>query len=118
MDLATTLQTQVDRNPDLLSIGIRSDLGVLRVDTGHHDHNVHLPGHDAVGKVYCLSIGLDGDFAHRRADVWHAAMTLNQPSHIIGAATFQGGNVQPTKICVRLWHQIYGGGNKHFKAAL
>lgn len=37
VDLKTTLQTQVDRNPDLLSIGIRSDLGVLRVDTGHHE---------------------------------------------------------------------------------
>ena len=37
VDLATTLQTHVDRNPDLLSIGIRSDLGILRVDTGHHD---------------------------------------------------------------------------------
>ncbi len=37
VDLATTLQTQVDRNPDLLSVGIRSDMGVLRVETGHHD---------------------------------------------------------------------------------
>jgi PAS domain-containing protein len=35
-DVKTTLQTQVDRNPDLLSIGVRSDLGVLRIDTGHH----------------------------------------------------------------------------------
>ncbi|MCG8652051.1 MAG: diguanylate cyclase, partial [Pirellulales bacterium] len=35
-DLKATLQTQVDRDPDLLSVGIRSDLGVLRVDTGHH----------------------------------------------------------------------------------
>lgn len=37
VDLTTTLQTQVDRNPDLLSVGIRSDLGALRVDTGHHE---------------------------------------------------------------------------------
>ena len=37
VDLTSTLQTQVDRNSDLLSVGIRSDLGVLRVDTGHHD---------------------------------------------------------------------------------
>lgn len=37
-DLTATLQTQVDRSDqELLSIGIRSDLGVLRVDTGHHD---------------------------------------------------------------------------------
>ena len=36
LDLKTTLQTLVDRNPDLLSVGVRSDLGVLRVDTGHH----------------------------------------------------------------------------------
>ncbi len=37
VDLTTTLETQVDRNPDLLSVGIRSDLGILRVDTGHHE---------------------------------------------------------------------------------
>lgn len=37
IDLKTTLQTQVDRNPDLLSVGVRSGLGVLRVETGHHD---------------------------------------------------------------------------------
>ncbi|MFK8111020.1 MAG: diguanylate cyclase [Rubripirellula sp.] len=36
IDLTTTLKTHVDRNPELLSIGIRSDLGTLRVDTGHH----------------------------------------------------------------------------------
>lgn len=36
VDLTTTLKTHVDRNPELLSIGIRSDLGHLRVDTGHH----------------------------------------------------------------------------------
>ena len=35
-DLKTILQTHVDRNSDLLSIGLRSDLGVLRIDTGHH----------------------------------------------------------------------------------
>jgi diguanylate cyclase (GGDEF)-like protein/PAS domain S-box-containing protein len=37
IDLRTALETQVDRDPDLLSIGIRSDLGQLRVDTGHHE---------------------------------------------------------------------------------
>ncbi len=37
IDLRTALQTQVDRDPDLLSVGVRSDLGVLRVDTGHHE---------------------------------------------------------------------------------
>lgn len=37
IDLATTLQTHVDRNPELLSIGLRNDFGGLRVDTGHHD---------------------------------------------------------------------------------
>ena len=36
LDLKTVLQTHVDRNPELLSIGLRSDLGVLRIDTGHH----------------------------------------------------------------------------------
>jgi diguanylate cyclase (GGDEF)-like protein/PAS domain S-box-containing protein len=36
VDLTSTLKTHVDRNPDLLSIGIRSDYGVLRADTGHH----------------------------------------------------------------------------------
>ncbi|MEM1067769.1 MAG: diguanylate cyclase [Planctomycetota bacterium] len=35
-DLRNALQTQVHRDADLLSIGIRSELGVLRVDTGHH----------------------------------------------------------------------------------
>jgi diguanylate cyclase (GGDEF)-like protein/PAS domain S-box-containing protein len=35
-DLQATLTTLVDRNPDLLSVGIRSDLGSLRIDTGHH----------------------------------------------------------------------------------
>ncbi len=36
VDLKRTLQTHVDRNPDILSVGIRSELGFLRVDTGHH----------------------------------------------------------------------------------
>ena len=36
VDLKTVLQTHVDRNPDLLSIGLRSDLGVLRIQTAHH----------------------------------------------------------------------------------
>lgn len=35
-DLKATLETQVDRDDELLSIGLRSDLGTLRVDTGHH----------------------------------------------------------------------------------
>jgi len=35
-DLSTVLQTHVDRNPDLLSIGLRSDSGALRVSTDHH----------------------------------------------------------------------------------
>lgn len=35
-DLQVTLETLVDRNSDILSIGLRSDLGTLRVDTGHH----------------------------------------------------------------------------------
>ena len=36
LDLRVTLQTLVDRNPDLVSIGVRSDQGFLKVDTGHH----------------------------------------------------------------------------------
>jgi diguanylate cyclase (GGDEF)-like protein/PAS domain S-box-containing protein len=36
VDLKRTLQTHVDRNPRILSIGIRNDFGFLRVDTGHH----------------------------------------------------------------------------------
>ena len=36
VDLASTLKTQVDRNPELISIGVRGSLGGLRVDTGHH----------------------------------------------------------------------------------
>lgn len=36
IDLASTLKTLVDRNPDLISIGLRSEFGVLRLDTGHH----------------------------------------------------------------------------------
>ena len=36
VDLKTTLETHVDRSNDLVSIGVRSDLGTLRVDTGHH----------------------------------------------------------------------------------
>ena len=37
IDLDATMQTYVDRNADLLSIGVRSDLGALRIDTGHHE---------------------------------------------------------------------------------
>ena len=37
IDLKTILRTQVERNDELLSIGLRSDLGTLRLDTGHHD---------------------------------------------------------------------------------
>ncbi len=36
VDLTTILRTQVERNEDILSIGLRSDLGTLRLDTGHH----------------------------------------------------------------------------------
>ena len=36
-DLSATLETLVERNSDLLSVGVRSDLGSLRIDTGHHD---------------------------------------------------------------------------------
>jgi len=37
LDLQTTLQTLVDRDPDLLSIGVRTDLGGLRSGTTSHD---------------------------------------------------------------------------------
>ena len=37
IDLKRTLQTHVDRNSEVLSIGVRSDYGLLRVDTGHHE---------------------------------------------------------------------------------
>ncbi|WP_231615521.1 diguanylate cyclase [Novipirellula artificiosorum] len=36
VDLTTILRTQVERNEDLLSIGLRSEMGTLRLDTGHH----------------------------------------------------------------------------------
>ena len=36
IDLKTTLQTQVLRDDSLLSVGVRSDTGTLRVDTGDH----------------------------------------------------------------------------------
>jgi hypothetical protein len=37
IDLQTTLQTVVDHDPDLLSIGVRTDLGGLRAETKVHD---------------------------------------------------------------------------------
>ena len=37
VDLESTLQTQVDRDENLLSAGLRSDLEVLRVSSEHHD---------------------------------------------------------------------------------
>ena len=36
VDLQRALQAIVDHHPGMLSIGVRSDLGTLRVDTGHH----------------------------------------------------------------------------------
>ncbi|TWU34169.1 Diguanylate cyclase DosC [Novipirellula aureliae] len=36
VDLKTMMRTQVERNDQLLSIGLRSDMGTLRLDTGHH----------------------------------------------------------------------------------
>ncbi|MGB7344041.1 MAG: diguanylate cyclase [Pirellulaceae bacterium] len=36
-DLKSTLESHVDRTEELVSIGVRSDLGTLRVDTGHHE---------------------------------------------------------------------------------
>ncbi len=36
IDLETALQTQVDRDDELLSVGVRSGAGMLRVDSGHH----------------------------------------------------------------------------------
>ncbi len=36
VDLKRTLQTHVDRNEELLSVGIRSHDGLLRIDTGQH----------------------------------------------------------------------------------
>ena len=37
LDLQTTLQTLVDRDPDILSIGLRTDLGGLRSETKSHN---------------------------------------------------------------------------------
>jgi diguanylate cyclase (GGDEF)-like protein/PAS domain S-box-containing protein/putative nucleotidyltransferase with HDIG domain len=36
VDLERNLQAIVDHHPTLLSIGVRSNMGTLRVDTGHH----------------------------------------------------------------------------------
>lgn len=36
-DLNSTLKSLVDHNDDLLSVGVRTELGKLRIDTGHHD---------------------------------------------------------------------------------
>ena len=36
VDLTSTLKTITQRNPDLLSIGLRTESGQLRVDTGNH----------------------------------------------------------------------------------
>ncbi|MDG2222148.1 MAG: diguanylate cyclase [Rubripirellula sp.] len=36
VDLRGTLQKQVDRDPNLLSVGVRSKQGFLRADTSHH----------------------------------------------------------------------------------
>jgi diguanylate cyclase (GGDEF)-like protein/putative nucleotidyltransferase with HDIG domain/PAS domain S-box-containing protein len=36
LDLEVALETLVDRDAQLLSVGIRSNLGTLRVDSGHH----------------------------------------------------------------------------------
>ena len=36
LDLKSSLQTMVDRDENLLSVGLRSDSGALRVDAGHH----------------------------------------------------------------------------------
>ena len=36
IDLETAIQTQTDRDDRLLSVGVRSDAGALRVATGHH----------------------------------------------------------------------------------
>ncbi|MGB7324455.1 MAG: diguanylate cyclase [Rubripirellula sp.] len=35
--LRSTLQALVDRDPELMSIGVRSEFGTLRLDTGHHE---------------------------------------------------------------------------------
>ncbi len=37
VDLKSILQTHVDRNPDLVSIGLRSEFGNLRIQTAHHE---------------------------------------------------------------------------------
>ncbi|TWU59914.1 putative diguanylate cyclase YdaM [Rubripirellula tenax] len=37
VDLRSKLQLMVDRDPELMSIGIRSEFGTLRLDTGHHE---------------------------------------------------------------------------------
>ncbi len=36
VDLKTVLRSQVEMNEELLSVGIRSEMGTLRLDSGHH----------------------------------------------------------------------------------
>ncbi len=61
IDLKQTLQTHVDRNPDVLSIGIRNDFGLLRVDTGHH-----------------AAIWPTAEQQNERVDAVHVPITLNR----------------------------------------
>ncbi|MCA9136453.1 MAG: hypothetical protein KDB00_06835, partial [Planctomycetales bacterium] len=36
VDLRTSIETLVDRDEDLISVGVRSNFGPLKVDAGHH----------------------------------------------------------------------------------
>lgn len=86
IELRSNLQSLVDRDPDLMSIGVRTEFGTLRLDTGHHEEMWN-PSHDSKTSVDKESIPIQLnrrpwgqiEFCHRQSRDSGLAGVFNHP---------------------------------------
>ncbi len=98
VDLQSTLKTIADRDPELLSIGMRSDSGHLRVDTGHH-REYWPQADDDSGEVDTLKVPItlnrrpwgNVEFAYRRAQPTTATAIFSNATYQLVAYFVVGG---------------------------
>ena len=83
-----------------LAIDVPLDLcdQMPRADAGEKDDDVDLAGDEPIGEVDGRLIVRERHFAHRRADERHAAPLGDHALHVVGAATFEGGDAETGKI--------------------
>lgn len=84
VDLRAISETLVDRDVDLVSIGIRSDYGQLKADAGHHQEVWEQRGRTATG-IDAMTVPIT---LNRRP--WgHVELCFHAPEHSLLGATFE-----------------------------